>query len=53
MTTFFDNSELKEKFIVFSDPLQFVDDYNYACIIADDIYNKTGTIVAVEAVTCH
>ena len=39
------------KFIVFSDPVQFSTDYNYACIIADDYYNKTGKIVAVEEVS--
>ncbi len=39
------------KFIVFSDPVQFSTDYNYACIIADDYYNKTGNIVAVEEVS--
>ena len=38
------------KFIVFSDPIQFADDYTYANIIADDYYNKTGKIVAVEKV---
>jgi|TARA_A100001037_G_C14893799_1_gene519643 hypothetical protein len=38
------------KFIVFSDPIQFSKDYNHACIIADDYYNKTGNIVAVEEV---
>tara|TARA_E500000331_G_scaffold97497_1_gene94185 strand:- start:1566 stop:1817 length:252 start_codon:yes stop_codon:yes gene_type:complete len=39
------------KFIVFSDPIQFADDYTYANIIADDYYNKTGKIVAVEEVS--
>jgi len=39
------------KFIVFSDPIQFADDYTYANVIADDYYNKTGKIVAVEEVS--
>ena len=35
-------------FIVFTSPNQFVKSYNKAVQIADDYYNKTGEIVAVE-----
>ena len=35
-------------FIVFTSPNQFVKSYNEAVEIADDYYNKTGEIVAVE-----
>ena len=40
-------------FCVFSSPIQFTKSYNKACQIADDFYNKTGEIVAVEGVTNH
>ena len=35
-------------FIVFTSPNQFVKSYNEAVQIADNYYNKTGEIVAVE-----
>ena len=35
-------------FIVFTSPNRFVKSYNEAVQIADDYYNKTGEIVAVE-----
>tara|TARA_B100001113_G_scaffold301870_1_gene261049 strand:- start:355 stop:510 length:156 start_codon:yes stop_codon:yes gene_type:complete len=40
-------------FIVFTSPNQFVKSYNEACQIADDYYNKTGELVAVELSQHH
>ena len=37
-------------FIVFTSPNQFVKSYNKAVQIADDYYNNTGYIVAVESI---
>ncbi len=37
-------------FVVFSSPIQFTKSYKKACQIADDYYNKTGYIVAVESI---
>ena len=40
-------------FIVFTSPNQFVKSYSEAVQIADDYYNKTGEIVAVERSEHH
>ena len=40
-------------FIVFTSPNRFVKSYNEAVQIADDYYNKTGEIVAVERSQHH
>ena len=40
-------------FIVFTSPNQFVKSYNEAVKIADNYYNKTGEIVAVERSQHH
>ena len=40
-------------FIVFTSPNQFVKSLNEATQIADDWYNKTGEIVAVERSQHH
>ena len=40
-------------FIVFTSPNQFVKSYNEAVQIADNYYNKTGEIVAVERSQHH
>ena len=40
-------------FIVFTSPNQFTKSYNEACQIADNHYNKTGEIVAVERSQHH
>ena len=37
-------------FVVFSSPIQFTKSYKKAVQIADDFYNKTGYIVAVESI---
>ena len=36
------------QYIIYSDPIQKTTDFAHACIIADDYFNKTGYIVAVE-----
>ena len=36
------------QYIIYSDPIQKTTDFDHACIIADDYFNKTGYIVAVE-----
>ena len=36
------------QYIIYSDPIQKTTDFDNACIIADDYFNKTGYIVAVE-----
>ena len=36
------------KYIIYSDPIQTTTDFDHACIIADDYFNATGHIVAVE-----
>ena len=36
------------QYIIYSDPIQTTTDFDHACIIADDYFNKTGYIVAVE-----
>jgi len=38
------------KYIIYTSPVQFTTDYKHACVIADDYFNKTGYIVAVETV---
>tara|TARA_Y100001963_G_C6681694_1_gene400186 strand:+ start:147 stop:278 length:132 start_codon:yes stop_codon:yes gene_type:complete len=38
-------------YVIFTDPIQTTTDYTHACIIADDYYNKTGYVVAVEQST--
>tara|TARA_B100000927_G_scaffold288430_1_gene283036 strand:- start:2962 stop:3153 length:192 start_codon:yes stop_codon:yes gene_type:complete len=38
------------KYAIFTKPVQFTKDYKHACIIADEYFNKTGIIVAVEEV---
>jgi len=35
-------------YCVFTSPVQFTKDYRHACVIADEYYNETGYVVAVE-----
>ena len=35
-------------YTVYTSPIQVVDDFDTACIVADDYFNATGIIVAVE-----
>jgi len=35
-------------YTVYTSPIQVVDDFDTACIVADDYFNETGLIVAVE-----
>ena len=35
-------------YTVYTSPIQVVDDFDTACIVADDYFNETGFIVAVE-----
>tara|TARA_B100000609_G_scaffold93808_1_gene74834 strand:- start:514 stop:669 length:156 start_codon:yes stop_codon:yes gene_type:complete len=38
-------------FAVFTSPIKFSKSYKNACKIADDYYNKTGQVVAVESIS--
>ena len=38
-------------FAVFTSPIKFSKSYKNACKIADDHYNKTGQVVAVESIS--
>jgi len=38
-------------FAVFTSPIKFSKSYKSACKIADDYYNKTGQVVAVESIS--
>ena len=40
-------------FCVFTSPIQFTKSYNKAVQIADEYFERTGYIVAVESVTNH
>ena len=35
-------------YCVFTSPVQFTKDYRHACVIADEYFEKTGYVVAVE-----
>mgnify|MGYP001391726875 CR=1 FL=1 len=37
-------------FIIYSSPIKFTTDYSKACKIADQYFEQTGNIVAVEQV---
>jgi len=37
-------------YTVYTSPIQVVDDFDTACIVADDYFNETGFIVAVEKI---
>ena len=40
----------KLMYTVYTSPIQVVDDFDTACIVADDYFNETGFIVAVEKI---
>ena len=44
---------LSNMFIIFKSPVVFAQSYNEAVQIADNYYNKTGEIVAVERSQHH
>ena len=35
-------------YVIYTDPVQRTNDFDEACFIADDYFNATGHIVAVE-----
>jgi len=45
---YFPMTEQPNFYVVFTSPVKFTKDYNHACIIADEYYNETGYVVAVE-----
>lgn len=44
------NKQILSMFAVFTTPIRFTKSYKKAVQIADDFYNKTGYIVAVESI---